>query len=223
MTLTGTPHATCLSQVVTSIQVFQQKFSLHFLSHTRIPHAPPVFHSLIWLENITALHTSKRKFLEWYLKSKIVIWMLCPAPPQKTFSVYYIFWVWICSLGYPSCKVRAPYYIAICGLSGCTVIFSTLSHKRLSENLLNTKCVFWFSVQHLSDAFLLLKRIHRDVRSVERKSIGLKFSKSQTGSDVLCSCHHNSSRCAFVPFLCHPFITINHTAYILTEDDNTFA
>jgi len=29
--------------------------------------------------------------------------------------------------------------------------------------------------------------------------------------------------CAFVPFLCPPFITINHTAYILTEDDNTFA
>ena len=29
--------------------------------------------------------------------------------------------------------------------------------------------------------------------------------------------------CAFVPFLCLPFITINHTTYILTEDDNTFA
>ena len=29
--------------------------------------------------------------------------------------------------------------------------------------------------------------------------------------------------CAFVPFLCPPFITINHTAYILTEDDNTYA
>jgi len=26
-----------------------------------------------------------------------------------------------------------------------------------------------------------------------------------------------------VPFLCPPFVTINHTAYILTEDDNTFA
>jgi len=27
---------------------------------------------------------------------------------------------------------------------------------------------------------------------------------------------------AFVAFLCLPFITINHTAYILTEDNNTF-
>jgi len=26
-----------------------------------------------------------------------------------------------------------------------------------------------------------------------------------------------------VPFLCPPFITINRTTYILTEDDNTFA
>ena len=32
------------------------------------------------------------------------------------------------------------------------------------------------------------------VHSVEQKSIGLKFSKSQTGSDVGDSCHHNSSR-----------------------------
>ena len=29
--------------------------------------------------------------------------------------------------------------------------------------------------------------------------------------------------CAFVAFLCLPFITINHTVYILTEDNNTFA
>jgi len=62
------------------------------------------------------------------------------------------------------------------------------------------------------------------VHSVQQKSIGLKFSKSRIGSDVRYSCHHNSSRfnflhiCAFVAFLCLPFIKINHTAYILTED-----
>jgi len=32
------------------------------------------------------------------------------------------------------------------------------------------------------------------VYSVQQKSIGLKFSKSRTGSDVRYSCHHNSSR-----------------------------
>ena len=33
-----------------------------------------------------------------------------------------------------------------------------------------------------------------DVHSCQQKSIGLKFSKSQTGNDVRYSCHHNSSR-----------------------------
>jgi len=32
-----------------------------------------------------------------------------------------------------------------------------------------------------------------EVHSCQQKSIGLKFSKSQTGSDVWYSCHHNSS------------------------------
>jgi hypothetical protein len=39
------------------------------------------------------------------------------------------------------------------------------------------------------------------VHSVGQKSIGLKFSKSRTGSHVMYSCHHNSSR-LFSPYLC---------------------
>jgi hypothetical protein len=49
------------------------------------------------------------------------------------------------------------YYILTCGLSGCT-IFSTLSHKW--HDLLNVKGVFWYSLQHLPQTFLLLRRIH---------------------------------------------------------------
>jgi len=43
--------------------------------------------------------------------------------------------------------------------------FSTLSHKRhdFREKLLNTKCVFWFSLQLLSETFFILRRIKRDV------------------------------------------------------------
>ena len=40
------------------------------------------------------------------------------------------------------------------------------------------------------------------VHSCQQKSIGLKFSKSQTGSDVRYSCHHNSSRFTF-PIFAH--------------------
>ena len=36
--------------------------------------------------------------------------------------------------------------------------------------------------------------------SIEKKSIGLKFSKSRTGSDVRYCCHHNSSRVTFPIF-----------------------
>ena len=43
--------------------------------------------------------------------------------------------------------------------------FSTLSHKRhdIWKKLLNTKCVFWFSLQLLSETFLILRRTERDI------------------------------------------------------------
>ena len=40
------------------------------------------------------------------------------------------------------------------------------------------------------------------VNSCQQKSIGLKFSKSQTGSEVRYSRHHNSSRFTF-PIFAH--------------------
>ena len=51
-------------------------------------------------------------------------------------------------------------HIVICGLPRST-IFSTLSHKRhvFEKKLLNPKCVFWFSLQLLSEIFLILRRI----------------------------------------------------------------
>jgi hypothetical protein len=46
-----------------------------------------------------------------------------------------------------------------CGLPGCTIILARLSEKRL----LNIKCVFWYSLQLLSEIFLILRRIQRDI------------------------------------------------------------
>jgi hypothetical protein len=52
---------------------------------------------------------------------------------------------------------------------------STLSHKRQDfrgkKMLLNIKCVFWVSLQLLSETFLILRRSERDmIKNVHRSS-----------------------------------------------------
>jgi len=77
----------------------------------------------------------------------------------------YKFWVSVCSLSHPACSAHAPYYTVTCGLSGCAV-FSILSHKRhdfWEKNVLSTKCVFWFSLQLLSETFPILRIIQSDI------------------------------------------------------------
>ena len=56
-------------------------------------------------------------------------------------------------------------HIVICGLSGST-IFSTLPHKLQhfrKKKVLNIKCVFWVSLQLLSETFLIVERTERDM------------------------------------------------------------
>jgi len=58
-------------------------------------------------------------------------------------------------------------HTVICGLSGITVFSHIISKKaRFSKKyiyILNTKCVFWFSLQLLSETILILRRTERDV------------------------------------------------------------
>jgi len=60
---------------------------------------------------------------------------------------------------------------------------------------------------------------------VQQKSIGLKFSKSRTGSDVRYSCHHNSSRFTFpifahsCRFSVHSLQSITPRIYTVSEKD----
>jgi len=56
--------------------------------------------------------------------------------------------------------------IVICGLSGSTAFFHVHSFTaRFSKKkiLLNIKCVIWFSLQFLSETFLILRRMERDM------------------------------------------------------------
>ena len=56
---------------------------------------------------------------------------------------HYVFWMCVCSLSYPACNANAPYYIAICGLSGFT-IFSHGKRYNFREEVLNEKACFDF-------------------------------------------------------------------------------
>jgi hypothetical protein len=76
---------------------------------------------------------------------------------------YYMFWVCVCSL-----IIRKAMRVRRIILSSvaCSALqyFSTLSHKWhdfLKRKSLNIKCVFWFSLQLLSETFLILRRTER--------------------------------------------------------------
>jgi hypothetical protein len=66
---------------------------------------------------------------------------------------YYIFWVCVCSLRYPPWNAHAPY----CHLWPVRLynIFPRylINGKVFDKKLLNTKCVFWFSLQLLLETF----------------------------------------------------------------------
>jgi len=78
---------------------------------------------------------------------------------------YYIFWVCFCSFTYPACKAHASYCIVLCGLTGSTIFFHIISQTaRFSgKKMLIIKCVFWFSLQLLSETFPVLKRNEQDI------------------------------------------------------------
>jgi hypothetical protein len=75
----------------------------------------------------------------------------------------YIFWVCVCSVRYPACNAHVPY----CHLSPAP-LYSIFPHYLINgtifeKKLLNTKCAFWFSLQLLSETFLIAGRTERDV------------------------------------------------------------
>ena len=81
---------------------------------------------------------------------------------RKAVSITYSEYVFV-ALGIHN-SMRMP-HIFLCGLSD-SISFSTLSHKWhefRKKKLLNTKFVFWLSLQPLSESYLILRRIARDM------------------------------------------------------------
>ena len=56
-------------------------------------------------------------------------------------------------------------HIVICDLSGSTILFHIIwqTARFSKKKVFETKCVFWFSLQFLSETFLILRRIERDM------------------------------------------------------------
>jgi len=76
-------------------------------------------------------------------------------------SRYYIFWLCVSSLRHAACNVHVSY----CHLWPAQLycIFShCLINGKTFKKVTNVKCVFWFSLQLLSETFLILRRIEWD-------------------------------------------------------------
>jgi hypothetical protein len=77
---------------------------------------------------------------------------------------YYIFWGCVCSLWDPACNAHAPH----CHLWPVRLYHFFLPHYLINgtifkTTLLNTKCMFWFSLQLLSKTLLMLWRNERNM------------------------------------------------------------
>jgi len=75
--------------------------------------------------------------------------------------------VWVCVfVALDILNVMRMRHIFVYGLPRSTVFFSALSLTRQDfreKKLLNTKCVFWFSLKLLSETFPILRRNDRDI------------------------------------------------------------
>jgi len=98
-----------------------------------------------------------------YCTYNVTLKHMCATIVAVESSKYYKFWVCVCCLSIQHEMRMRP--IVLCGLSGCTVFFHIMPlTARLSrKNLLNMKCVFWFSLQLLSDTYFIRRRTEREI------------------------------------------------------------
>jgi len=71
--------------------------------------------------------------------------------------------VCICSLRYLACNAHAPYCDLWPALLYNIFPYYLINGTIFAGKLPNTKCMFWFSLQLLSEIFLILRRTERDM------------------------------------------------------------
>ena len=82
---------------------------------------------------------------------------------------YYLFWVCSCNVRYPARNAHAPYCHPWSAPLHNIFPHYLIKARFSGENLLNTKCVFWFSLQTLSETVLILRRIERGM--IQKSSV----------------------------------------------------
>jgi len=75
-------------------------------------------------------HTTNRRQVNWF-SDQILKWLtsdhklqvLTLKPMCSSLTTYVYKHLCDCSLSYPVCKAHAPYYMVLCGLTGCIIFF----------------------------------------------------------------------------------------------------
>jgi hypothetical protein len=112
-----------------------------------------------------------------------------------------------CNISYPSCKSYPPYCDASCSPSVSNIFFREylINDTIFGITLLNIKCVSWFSVQLLSQIFLIISSIQWDTvinmktssckvpRDFCRILVKLEFSRQVFEKSLNIKCHQNLS------------------------------
>ena len=108
----------------------------------------------------------------------VILGRVCLNTVAVEIYKFYLFWVCVCGLIYPACRAHAPYCVAIYGVSGFTIYFHIISKTvRFSEKVIERTMSLWFSLQLLSEIFLILRRNRTDVIiNVPRSSCCVQFS-----------------------------------------------
>jgi hypothetical protein len=79
---------------------------------------------------------------------------------------YYIFWVCVCTLRYPACNVFVPYCCHLWPVRLYSIFPHYLTNGMIvGKAIWSTKCVFWFSLQLLSEIFLILRRNDQGIKN----------------------------------------------------------